>query len=391
MNALEFCTRYATERKGTGCVKWDGLNARFGEEGLTAMWVADMEFRACEGVIEAMQKRIAHGVFGYTLTQDDYYNTFFNWQESRHGYRPKKEYIRFSVGVVSALYSFVKVFTQPNDAIIMLMPVYYPFHNAVLNNGRKLVPTELINTNGVYSIDYDQFEKNIISNDVKMFIQCSPHNPVGRVWRSEELERVLEICARHNVLVVSDEIHQDIIMGANKQIPAAIVGGGKYIDNIITVTAASKTFNLAGLPNSHIIIENEALRQRYDEYSKTVNKAEPNIMSMVATQAAYEHGEEWLEGALALVAQNYEYACRELSEHAPKIVISPMEGTYLMWLDLRAYLKPTEVKEFMQTKCRVAIDYGEWFGEKSVGFIRLNLATDPKNVELSVQNIIANL
>lgn len=391
MNAEEFCTRYLTDRKGTACTKWDGLEERFGDGDLTAMWVADMEFSSCEAVTDALRKRIDHGVFGYSFAEEGYYDAFFNWQESRHGYRPKKEWLRFSAGIVGAVYWFVNAFTQPGDAVIILTPVYYPFHNAVRDNGRRLVTTELINTNGVYTIDYEQFERDIVENGVKLFIQCSPHNPVGRVWREDELERVLDICGRHGVLVVSDEIHQDIVFGENKQIPSAIVGGGKYADNLISVTATSKTFNLAGLPNSFIIIENDDIRARYDAYVKTVNQTEGNVLAMVATQAAYEHGGEWLSGALALIKQNYDYAVRELAQRAPGLVVSPMEGTYLMWIDMRAYVNPDDTKAFVQNKCRLAVDYGEWFGEKCRGFIRLNLATNPEYVKISVESIINNL
>lgn len=388
MDTKEFITRYAADRMGTNSLKWDALGTRFHDGDLISMWVADMEFRACDKILEAMQERIRHGVFGYSYVDDEYYNAFFDWEEQHHGFRPQKEWVRFSPGVVVALYWFVNAFTKPQDSVIILTPVYYPFHNAVKDTGRKLVTCDLVNTGGCFTIDYDAFERAIIENDVKLFIQCSPHNPVGRVWTEEELDRVMGICARHSVLVVSDEIHQDIIIGDKKQLPAAIVAGGTYRDNLITVTAASKTFNLAGLPHSHIIISNDMLRAAYDKYIKTVNQTESNIMSITATQAGYLHGAEWLGHVLDVVKQNYEYLKKELNEKAPAIVVSPLEGTYLCLLDLRKVIDPDQTRDFIQDRCRLAVDYGEWFGANFKGFVRLNLATEPRYVEKAAENII---
>jgi len=225
MNMEEFCVRYSTDRLGTNCLKWDALDNRYGDKDLIAMWVADMDFKLPEIVIEVMKKRIEHGIFGYSYVADSYYDSFIKWEKNRHNFAVNKEWIRFSTGVVTALYWVVNAFTQPSDSVIIFTPVYFPFHSAVTDNGRKLITSALINTNGIYSIDFENFEKNIIENQVKLFIQCSPHNPVGRVWTQEELSKVLSICKKHNVLVVSDEIHQDIIIGKNIQIPAAIVSG----------------------------------------------------------------------------------------------------------------------------------------------------------------------
>jgi cystathionine beta-lyase len=247
---------------------------------------------------------------------------------------------------------------------------------------------DLVNNNGYFTIDYNAVEKMIIENEVKLFIQCSPHNPAGRVWTEEELNQILGICKKHNVLVISDEIHQDIIIGDKKFIPSGIVGGGKYLDNLITVSAASKTFNLAGLLNSHIVICDEKLRKRYDEYAKKVNQAEVNVMGITATQAAYAYGEEWLENILEIIRKNYQYIKEELNNKAPDIVVTPLEGTYLLLLDLRKCIKPEDTKAFIQDKCRLAVDFGEWFGANFKGFVRLNLATDPKYVKQAVANIV---
>jgi cystathionine beta-lyase len=391
MNIEEFCEKYSVNRLGTNSLKWDALDKRFGDKSLISMWVADMEFKTPEFVIEAMKKRIEHGIFGYSYVPDSYYDAFIKWEKNEHNYEVNKEWMRFSTGVVVALYWFVNAFTKPNDAVIILTPVYYPFHNAVKDNGRRLVTSELVNTNGVYTIDFDNFERSIVENNVKLFIQCSPHNPAGRVWTEEELDKVLSICKRHNVLVVSDEIHQDIIIGENKQIPSAIVNGGKYSDNLITVTAPSKTFNLAGLLNSHIIISNKEIRDKYDAYAKTVNQTEVNIIGLTAAEAAYNNGKEWLESLLNVIRYNYNYVKNRLANEAPKIIVTPLEGTYLAWLDLRGYISPNDTRTFIQDKCRLAVDFGEWFSKDCKGFVRLNMATDPKYVEQAVDNIIKNI
>ena len=391
MEIKQFCAQYSMDRVGTNSLKWDALDKRYGDKNLIPMWVADMEFKAPEVVVNAMKQRIEHGIFGYSYVPDSYYNSFINWERNQHNYEVDKKWIRFSTGVVVSLYWFVNAFTKFGDSVIIMTPVYYPFHDAVKDTGRKLITSELINVNGVYTIDFEDFERNIIENDVKLFIQCSPHNPVGRVWTEKELDKILSICKRYNVLVVSDEIHQDIIIGENVQIPAAIVSGAKYADNIITVTAPSKTFNLAGLLNCNIIISNEKIMARYDAYSKTVNKTEVNIMGLTAAEAAYNYGEEWLKSLLEVIKHNYNHVKERLGDKAPKIIITPLEGTYLIWVDLRGYIEPNETKTFIQDKCRLAVDYGEWFGENCKGFIRLNMATNPKYVEKAVDNIIKNI
>jgi len=387
----EFCEKYSIDRRGTNSLKWDALDKRYGDKNLIPMWVADMEFKTPEVVVEAMKKRIEHGVFGYSYVPDSYYESFINWEKNKYNYEVDKEWIRFSTGVVTSLYGFVNAFTKPGDSVIIITPVYYPFHNAVEDTGRKLITSELLNTSGIYTIDFENFENSIIENNVKLFIQCSPHNPVGRVWTEEELDKVLSICKKYNVLVVSDEIHQDIIIGKNVQIPAAIVNGAKYADNIITVTSPSKTFNLAGLLNCNIIISDEKIRAKYDAYSKTINKTEVNIMGLTAAQAAYNHGEEWLGSLLDVIRHNYNHVKERLNEEAPKIIITPLEGTYLVWIDLRGYIEPKETRGFIQDKCRLAVDFGEWFSKECKGFVRLNMATNPRYVEKAVDNIIRNI
>ena len=388
MQKEKFLKEYLVERKGTYSLKWDALDKRFGNADLISMWVADMEIKAPKEVIEALKERCEHGVFGYSYVSDEYYNSVINWLKEKHNYEIKKEWLRFTNGVVTAIYCFVNIFTKVDDAILILTPVYYPFHNAVKDNNRKLITCDLKNTDGYFTIDYDEVEKKIVENNVKLFIQCSPHNPAGRVWKEEELAKILEICKKHNVLVISDEIHQDITMKGYKHIPSAIVANGKYADNLITVSAASKTFNLAGLIHSNIIISNDELRKKYDKEIKKINQTEINILGMLATQVAYEKGSEWLENVKEIIEDNFNYLKTELNKHIPEITITNLEGTYLVFLDLRKIIPIDKVKKFIQDKCNLAIDFGEWFGASFKGFIRINLATDPEIVKKAVESII---
>ena len=389
MQKEKFLKEYLVERKGTYSLKWDALDKRFGNANLTSMWVADMEIKAPKEVIEALKERCEHGVFGYSYVSDEYYNSVINWLKEKHNYEIKKEWLRFTNGVVTAIYCFVNIFTKVDDAILILTPVYYPFHNAVKDNNRKLITCDLKNTDGYFTIDYEEVEKKIVENNVKLFIQCSPHNPAGRVWKEEELAKILEICKKHNVLVISDEIHQDIIMKGYKHIPSAIVANGKYADNLITISAASKTFNLAGLIHSNIIISNDELRKKYDKEIKKMNQTEINILGMLATQVAYEKGSEWLENVKEIIEDNFNYLKTELNKHILEITITNLEGTYLVFLDLRKIIPIDKVKEFIQDKCNLAIDFGEWFGASFKGFIRINLATDPEIVKKAVESIIS--
>ena len=378
------------ERRGTNCNKWDGQTKMFGEEGLHAMWVADMDFKVAPCVQEALREYVDQGVFGYMRVPDSYYDACIDWEYQHHGYRMKKEWIRFSPGVVAAFNWIVQFMTEKNDGIIVTTPVYYPFLHAVTNNERKLVTSDLKNDNGIYSIDFEDFENRIIMNDVKLFIMCSPHNPVGRVWTAEELKKILDICRKHGVFVISDEIHQDLVYGNHKHTPAFTVGD--YEDMMIMIIAPSKTFNLAGAQNSEVIIPDEGLRRKWDKYVNGIRVLGGNGFGYVAAEAAYRGGSEWLEQVKAQIVSNFEYLTLTFKEKLPEVVVTPLEGTYLVWIDLRAYVKPGDMKTFMQEKCRLAVDYGDWFGGgRFSGFIRMNLATSLENVKIGVERICENI
>ena len=391
MEIEEFCRKYTVNRKNTNSVKWDtGIEKRFEAEGLIPMWVADMEFRAPDEVIDALNKRISHGVFGYTHLWNSYFEAFFNWQKSRYNIDLKKEWISFSSGLVTALYLIVNAFTDKGDGIIILTPVYYPFHNAVKDNERNLITCDLKNDNGIFSIDFEKLESEIIKNKSKLIIFCNPHNPVGRVWTKDEIEKVFEICQKHNLYIVSDEIHQDINMGVRPFISALSVKN-KFAEKLIVLNSASKTFNLASLLNSHIIIPNEKIRKEYKKFVAKVSRTEFNLLGLIATESAYKYGADWVDGLLKTIKRNYEYIKEEFSNKIPEIIISPLEGTYLPFFDLRNMVSKNRVKEFIQDDCKIAIDFGEWFGKNFKGFIRVNIATDFKYIEYFANRVIKQL
>ena len=332
-------------------------------------------------------------VYGYSITPERYYRAFIDWEQTRHGLTLKRDWIRFGSGVVNSLYALVNILTQPGDGVLILTPVYYPFFNAVRDNHRQLVTSELRNDHGHYTIDFADVERQIKTNQVRLFIQCSPHNPVGRIWSEDEETLLLTLCEQYHVLVISDEIHQDLeIDRTNHPFKSALtVADGRFSDRVIVVNAPSKTFNIAALLNSHIIIPNPELRQRYDEHIGRFTQTEISVLGQVAGQAAYESGAAWLDQILAIVHDNYQYLRTTFAAHAPKLVLAELQGTYLTWLDLRAYVQPTQTKAFIQDQCQIAVDFGEWFSPVDRGFVRLNLATDPQNVHEAANRIVTCL
>lgn len=377
-------------RQNTNCKKWDGQTDMYGEEGLLPFWIADMDFEAPTCVKEALIKYVEEGIFGYYKTPASYYQAFIDWEKQYHSYDVKKEWIRFSPGVVAGFNWILQFMTKPEDSVIVLTPVYYPFLHAVKNNNRTLITSELVNTNGIYTIDFEDFEKKIVENKVTLFIHCTPHNPVGRVWTAKEQKTLLDICHKHNVFVISDEIHQDFVYENNLHIPCLKIG--EYNDMMITLCAASKTFNLAGGQNSLVIIPDEELRKKWDAYITGIRVLSGNPFGYIAAEAAFRDGRPWFEEAKEIIYKNYLYMKDTFAKEMPEVIVTPLEGTYLAWIDMKAYLKPEELKDFMQKKCRLAFDYGDWFGSTQADtFIRMNLATSRENVEKAVEIIITEL
>ncbi|HCU08292.1 MAG TPA: aminotransferase [Clostridiales bacterium] len=379
------------DRRGTDSAKWDALDSQFGDPDLLAMWVADMDFKEAPCITEALKKYIDTAAFGYYSPGKGYFDAFIEWEKKYHGYDVKREWICFAPGIVPA-FNWVLLFaTKPDDAVILLTPVYYPMINAAKWNDRTLIQCDLVRNGMDYTIDFAKFEKDIVDNDVKLFIMSSPHNPIGRVWSPEELRQLMEICRKHNVLVISDEIHQDFVFGSNKHYPTATLGN--YDDFCITMTAASKTFNLAGLQNSIVIIPNEELRERYLEYQRRIHTYDGNAFGFVAVEAAYKGGRDWLEEIKAQIYSNFEYVRDTFAKEIPDVTVADLQGTYLLWMNFEKYFKTQEeVKTFMQDKCGIAFDYGEWFGgDNFVPFVRMNLATTHELVDQAVQSIIREI
>ena len=377
------------DRKGTHCEKWDGLGERFGREDLLALWVADMDFRVPQCVLEAEKDYLDTGVFGYYHPSEGYYQAFMDWEQERHGYSVQREWLRFSPGVVPAINWLIQIFTEPQDRVLVLTPVYYPFLHAVRDNDRTLVACQLVHQDGQYTVDLAAFEAAIAENQVRMFIMSSPHNPVSRVWRREELTAMLDICKKHGVLVLSDEIHQDLTFDGHKHIPSATAGD--YSHMVITLTAASKTFNLAGCQNAFVALPDAKLRKEYDAFTKRIHIREGNPFGYIAVEAAYRGGKAWLQQVQEIIWNNYGYLREQLAIHLPKACVTPLEGTYLMWVDFAAYLQPEEMERFFEETCGIAVDYGAWFEGDGQSHIRINLATSRENVEKAFSSILQGL
>ena len=379
------------ERKGTDCVKWDVLQEKYGQDDLIALWVADMDFQVPACVQQSLRDYVESGVYGYYKVPDRYYEAFMTWEKQYHGYEVQREWIRFAPGVVPAINWLVQVMTEPGDGIGVMTPVYYPFMNAVNDNGRKLINCPLKKVEGTYTMDLDRFEQLAAAGEMKLFILCSPHNPVGRVWTREELQGLLTICDKYGIFVLADEIHQDIIVGDREQIAAATVAPRP--ENLVTMTAATKTFNLAGVQNSFVIIPSEEVRKRWDALTQPMHIDNGNAFGYIAVASAYAGGRQWLDQVLSIIRGNYEYMRDTLQAQLPLVQVHPLEGTYLSWVDLSAYVKPENMEEVVQRRARLAVDYGDWFGGEAygadyAGFIRVNLATRRENVEQAVRQLV---
>lgn len=378
------------DRKNTDSVKWDGLQKEFGEEDLLAMWVADMDFACPDCVTEALQNYIS-APLGYFIPPRSYFEAVVRWEKEHHDYEIESEWICVTPGVVPAIYWAVRVFSSPGDGIMVSTPVYYPFMRAVEHcEQRKLVKCELKRTGQSYEIDYERFEEDIVRNNVKLYILCNPHNPIGRVWTKAELRGLLDLCRKHHVMVISDEIHQDIVNPGlgRKKVTAATVGD--YDDMLITMAAASKTFNIAAVQNSFVIIPDKEKRKRFQLFMENMSLGSGNAFGYIAAEAALRGGEDWLKDAVDVIFGNYEYIRKRFREECPAVEISELEGTYLMWMDFGTYFaKEEELRDFLQQQCRIAVDYGSWFGgDGYASFARMNIATSRENIETACDRMI---
>ena len=378
-------------RKNTDCLKYDFAVKRGMPSDVLPLWVADMDFETSSYIEDALVERAKMGIYGYSDAQTPYFEAVAGWMKRHHNWQPKEKWLIKTPGVVFALAMAVKAYTAPGDAVLIQSPVYYPFSEVIADNGRRVVSSTLVlGDDNRYHMDVADFEEKLKAENVKLFFLCNPHNPVGRVWTAKEIKKVLDICKRHHVYVLADEIHQDIVMSEYRQITAATTGD--YDDILVTLTAATKTFNLAGCQNSIVIIPNEKIRDMYDGYLEKIRISSGNAFGYIAVQSAYEGGREWLEEALTIMEDNFKRMKAMLEEKLPKVWIPNLEGTYLMWIDLGAYISPKRIEEVLQNQCHLAVDYGEWFGGKEYStFIRVNLATKWENIEMAADQLIKAL
>ena len=363
------------DRRGTGSEKWDMCDTIFSGTGLLPLWVADMDFQSPPEVISALTERAAHGIYGYTAYTGSAYESVINWFSTRHGWDIKKEWIVYSPGVVPALSLLVQCFTSPGDGIIIQRPVYHPFMHVVEWNGRKLLNSPLRqDKNGRYEMDLDDLRLRASDPSAKMIILCSPHNPPGRVWRRGELDTLIEICAERGILIVSDEIHCDLTYSGIKHIPLPLVRP-EYSDRIITCTSPSKTFNLAGLQLSNIIIPDKTLRKEFRKISVRNGIFDPNSFAAVAMEAAYNNGGEWLDEMMEYVQGNLEFLENFFKSQLSEVKVIEPEGTYLVWTDFRGFgMGYRELLKKFVDEAKVAPGQGDIYGPEGEGFMRINLA-----------------
>ncbi|MDH6365843.1 cystathionine beta-lyase [Enterococcus sp. PF1-24] len=363
------------QRKNTNSVKWDAITETYPETELLPMWVADMDFLSPTFVTDALQRFATEEVLGYSIFPDNLYQAVIAWQQRHHHFHLNKEDILFSSGVVPSIVTAIQAYTQPGDAILIQDPVYHPFAHSVENNQRKLVTSRLINQNQHFEIDFVDFEKKIIAENVKLFILCNPHNPGGRVWSQAELAQLGSICKKHQVLVLSDEIHQDLVFQPNvfTTFQNAADPQGEYS---IVFTAATKTFNLAGIKNSMVFIKNPELRGQFVECQTRNCSTEINTFGLIGTEAAYQFGDEWLAELLLYLQENINIATTYFKEELPQVKVMIPEGTYLMWLDFSDYpFSDEELQDRFIHKGKILMNAGNIFGSAGIQHARLNLAT----------------
>lgn len=374
-------------RYGTNSVKFD-LIAKFQKpKDVLAMWVADMDFKVPQCVEEAVRKVADHGIYGYSTCPDSYYEAIIHWFQEYFQTKIEREWVVTTPGIVNAVGLAIRAFTKEEEAILIQRPVYYPFTNLIEKNNRTLINNPLINNHGYYQMDYDDMEKKIIDHRVKMFILCSPHNPIGRVWREEELRKAAEICKKHDVIIVSDEIHCDFVFSKNQH-HMLIHAAPEMKDHIITCTAPSKTFNLAGMQTSNIIISNPLMRKTFVEEIEKVAVGMVGPMGMAACEAAYRGGRQWLDELLSYLEGNREYIREFLKVEIPEIKMSELEGTYLVWFDFRELgLSNEELEDLVLNKMKIWFDAGTMFGEEGSGFERMNIACPRSVIEKAMNQI----
>ncbi|BBB89611.1 MAG TPA: PatB family C-S lyase [Methylomusa anaerophila] len=364
------CFDDVVDRKGSGSAKWDDAARLFGSEDVLPMWVADMDFPSPPAVLEALAARVQHGIFGYPSPHSYAYDAVADWLDKRLDWKADPGWMVSTPGVVTAITLAVQTFTKPGDKIIIQPPVYPPFFSCVLNNNRTLIENPLIHQAGEYRMDFDDLANK--ARDAKMLILCSPHNPVGRVWSRPELTTLAKICADNGVLIVSDEIHGDLVYAGYRHIPVASLESA-IPNQAVTFIAPSKTFNTAGLYTSVAIIPDNNLRREFAKTAQLLGIGKNNVFGITALEAAYRYGAPWLDRLLPYLADNAQYLTRYIADNIPAIKVDKPQGTFLAWLDCRDLgLAPAALAKFFVQKAKVGLNDGLTFGKQGSGFMRLN-------------------
>ena len=375
------------DRHGTNCLKFDFAKERGKNGDELSLWVADMDFQVAKPITDALQAQVNHGIYGYSEVKSDYFDIVKNWFKDNFDWEIKKGSLVKTPGVVYAIAMAVKAFTKEGEAVIIQQPVYYPFSEMIIANNRKLVNSPLVLKDGRYEIDFEDFEKKIVRNNVKLFILCSPHNPVGRVWSVEELKRIGDICIKHDVVIFSDEIHADFVYEPNKHHVFASLGES-YVANSVIATAPSKSFNIAGLQVSNIFIENKKLRDAFRNEIVKSGYSQLNTMGLAAARAAYESGKEWLDEVRAYIKDNLIFFRDYLKEHIGELSFIEPEGTYLVWVDFRKLgLSEKQREDLIVNKAKLWIDSGAMFGVDGEGFERFNIACPREYLKMALDSL----
>ena len=374
------------DRHHTGALKTDVLQERYGRTDLLPLWVADMDFATPPFILDAMRKRLRHPILGYTVTEDGYWESIIDWMEYRHGWKVERDWLSYVPGIVTGIGMVLQVFSEDGDKVIIQSPVYHPFRLVPEMNGREVVRNPLINQGDHYEMDFEKLE-SVIDERCKILILCNPHNPGGRVWNQDELVRLADICARHHILVISDEIHSDMALFGHKHIPFASVSE-MAAQNSITFAAPTKTFNMAGIISSFSIIENEDIRSKFYGWMSANEFNAPSIFALVATQSAYKEGHAWPEQMLSYVEQNILFVERYLHDYIPRIKMMRPQASFLVWLDCRELNLPEDgLSAFFVDKVRLALNNGIMFGPQGKGYMRMNVGTPRVNLEVAMERL----
>lgn len=361
------------ERKNTASLKWDCCLQRFGKKDILPMWVADMDFKSPAPIIEAIVRRAEHGIFGYTEVSEKLSDALVDWMKRRHQWTIAREWIVHSPGVVTSVNTSIQAFTEVGDKVLMQTPIYYPFYSSIRDNGREVITNSLINQEGHYEIDFDDLEKKL-ADHVKLMILCSPHNPIGRVWKVDELQEVARLCAKYDVILISDEIHSDLVFHGHKHIPIASLSGD-VLNYTVTLTSPTKTFNIAGLSESSAIMANPALKRKFVNTIHKNGAGMLNIFGLEATEAAYTSCEDWLDELLVYLEGNLEILIEYFEKNIPQIKVIRPEATYLAWLDCNQLpVAPEKLRAFFTHEAGVGLNDGITFGKEGYGFQRINFA-----------------